>query len=102
MNTALDITGLLVFDGMRFCQYIEGARNDVLTSMVRIRADPLQADVKVVHEGPVAERHFQRFATGYVAIDDEDTPVGIENLDSEQAMQKFLALIPRLDLDPVY
>ena len=102
MSAALGITGLLVFDGMRFCQYIEGARNDVLTLMERIRADPRQTDVKVVHEGPVAERRFQRFATGYVGSDDEDAPVWIEDLDGEQAMQQFLALIPKLALDPVY
>jgi hypothetical protein len=99
-NAARDITGLLVFDGMHFCQQIEGTRNDVLKLMEQIRTDPRHMDVTVVHEGSLIERRFERFAMGYVASGDEDALMRIGQGDGEQALEQFLALIPTLALDP--
>ena len=99
-NAARDITGLLVFDGLHFCQQIEGARDDVLTLIERIRSDPRHSDVRIAHEGPLNQRRFQRFSMGYAANDDEAALVRIEDIDGDHALQQFLALIPGLALDP--
>ena len=99
-NAARDITGLLVFDGMRFCQQIEGERGDVLALMERIRSDPRHENVTIAHQGPLDQRRFQRFSMGYVANDDEAALVRIEDIDGDHALEQFLALIPGLALDP--
>mgnify|MGYP001556989196 CR=1 FL=1 len=99
-NAELDLTGLLVFDGLHFCQQIEGSREEVLKLMKAIQADTRHTGVKVVHQGPLAERRFLRFTMGYVASDDEDALMRIEQADGAQALQQFLALIPELALDP--
>ena len=41
-NSEHDITGLLIFDGMRFCQQLEGSSKQVLALMERITQDPRQ------------------------------------------------------------
>lgn len=98
-NEAAAITGLLVFDGMRFCQQIEGPRKEVLALIERIRQDPRHVNVEILHHAPLAERRFRRFSLGYPATDDVDVLACIEDAGPEQAMAQFLALLPTIDLD---
>ncbi len=98
-NEAAGVTGLLVFDGMRFCQQIEGPRKQVLALIERIRQDPRHVNVEILHHGSLAERRFRRFSLGYVTVDDVDVLARIEDAGPEQAMAQFLALIPSVDLD---
>ena len=53
-NQERGITGLLIFDGQRFCQQLEGSQKQVLSLVERIRADPRHTDVHVVHHGALA------------------------------------------------
>jgi hypothetical protein len=99
-NERLGITGLLVFDGVRFCQQLEGAHKQVLKLMETIREDPRHAGVEVVHHGPLAQPRFRRFALGFVQAGQEDALQAIEQADGEAALLRFLALVPMLDLDP--
>lgn len=98
-NQQAGITGLLVFDGMRFCQQIEGPRKAVLALTERIRQDPRHVHVEILHHGPLAERRFRRFSLGYAATDEADVLARIEDAGPEQAMALFLALLPGIDLD---
>jgi hypothetical protein len=98
-NQEADITGLLVFDGMRFCQQLEGPRKAVLALMERIQQDPRHVNVEILHHAPLQERRFRRFSLGYAATDDPDVLARIENAGPEQAMAQFLALLPSVDLD---
>ena len=36
VNAELDVTGLLIFDGQRFCQQLEGPQKAVLLSLIHI------------------------------------------------------------------
>ncbi|MBA4328885.1 MAG: blue light sensor protein [Polaromonas sp.] len=98
-NQEAGITGLLVFDGMRFCQQIEGPRKAVLALIERIRQDPRHINVEILHHAPLAERRFRRFSLGYAATDDAEILARIEDAGPEQAMTLFLALLPGIDLD---
>lgn len=98
-NEAAGITGLLVFDGMRFCQQIEGTRKAVLGLIQRIEQDPRHVNVEILHHGPLAERRFRRFSLGYAAMDDVDVLARIEESGPEQAMAHFLEMLPGLDLE---
>lgn len=58
-NPGLDITGMLVFGGGVFFQWIEGPRDHVLRLMDRIRADPRHRQVVTLSESEeVRERLF--------------------------------------------
>ena len=97
----LGITGLLIFDGMRFCEQMEGSRKDVLAQLARIRQDTRHINLRVVHQGPLAVRRFRRFSMGYTTLDDDDDDAlgRLEALTGQDAIAAFLALLSTLDLD---
>ena len=98
-NNSLDITGLLVFDGMHFCEHMEGREADVLAQLARIREDKRHADLRVVHQGPLAGRRFSRFSMGYTTLDDDDTLEQLQTMKGQPAVDTFLTLLSSLDLD---
>ncbi|MES2189434.1 MAG: BLUF domain-containing protein [Pseudomonadota bacterium] len=98
-NESQNITGLLIFDGMRFCQQLEGERKPVMALLERIRQDPRHTNVEVIHHAPLAERRFRRFSLGYTTVDDADLLGQLEQLDGQHAMDYFAGLLPTLDLD---
>ncbi len=97
-NAAADITGLLIFDGMRFCQQIEGPRKEVLALTQRIRQDSRHVNLEILRHGPLQARRFKRFALAYAGVDDVDVLAHMERTDPEQALTQFLALLPGLDM----
>lgn len=97
-NQQRDITGLLIFDGQRFCQQLEGTQKQVLSLIERIRLDPRHTDVNVVHHGPLAARRFKQFNLGYASVDDEDVLARLEQLDGQAAMDAFTAMLSTVDL----
>ena len=99
-NDANDITGLLVFDGMRFCQQIEGSQKQVLALLERIRDDGRHTDLEVVYHGPLAQRRFRNFSLAYTTADDETALAELEKLDDRAAVAAFLKLLDTLDLAP--
>ena len=98
-NLAGNITGVLVFDGMRFCQHLEGNRKQVLALMERIRQDPRHMQVEVVYHGALHERRFRHFSLGYPTLDDADLLEKIGNLDGTVALNAFWDMLTTLDLD---
>lgn len=98
-NPRIGITGLLIFDGMRFCEQMEGNQKDVLAQLERIRQDTRHINLRVVHQGPLAGRKFRRFSMGYTTLDDDDALGRLEALTGQEAIAAFQALLPSLDLD---
>ena len=98
-NESQNITGLLVFDGMRFCQQLEGERKPVMALLERISQDPRHTNVEVLHHAPLEARRFRRFSLGYTTVDDVDVLEKLEQLDGQAAMDFFVSLISTLDLD---
>lgn len=97
-NEAADITGLLVFDGMQFCQHIEGPRKAVLALTERIRQDTRHVDVDILYHGPLAQRRFRCFGLGYTAVEEVDVLPLLRDVGAEAALAQFLALVATLDL----
>jgi hypothetical protein len=99
-NKQRDITGLLIFDGMRFGQQLEGKRGDVLVLLERIVHDPRHVNIEVLHQAPLAERRFGGFSLGYTTADDGDELGRLEKMQGRAALDAFLALQARADLGP--
>jgi hypothetical protein len=59
------ITGLLVFDGQRFCQHLEGPREAVDALMQQIEDDPRHIDIRVVYAAPLRVRRYTGFGMGW-------------------------------------
>lgn len=100
-NASEGITGLLVFDGMRFCQHFEGPRRQVLGLLNRLEADPRHTEMRVVYEGELLGRRYRRFDMGLAQTEDdaegEDIAI-LQQLDGAEALERFLALRPRFDI----
>lgn len=97
-NAETGITGLLVFDGMRFCQHFEGPSEQVLSLMRRLQADPRHAEVRVLYEGSLLQRRYQRFEMGFAEVEEHDDLADVHALLGAEALQRFLALRPRFDI----
>ena len=98
-NRSRDITGLLIFDGMHFCQQFEGSDTEVAGLMERIRQDPRHTNIELLHYGPLAERRFKRWSLGYTLMDDVDALARLEQLRGQAAVDAFMGMISSLDLD---
>ena len=99
-NQRRGITGLLIFDGMHFCQQFEGSGAEVAALMERIRQDPRHTDVAILHQGPLAERRFRRWSLGYTSVEDVEALARLERLRGQAAVEAFTGMVAGLDLDP--
>ena len=96
-NALRCITGMLVFDGIRFCQYLEGSRQDVLALFERISDDSRHAAVTLIHHGPVQERRFKKFSLAFANGDDFDALSRLQALKGQSGITAFSEMIPALD-----
>lgn len=101
-NSMHGISSLLVFDGWRFCQYIEGASTAVGELAKRIRTDARHADLKVLHQSPLVvplvwAGHSLVFALNY-----DDGLDRFERIRGAQAIPLLADLLPSLDIDPEF
>ncbi|HEX8191565.1 MAG TPA: BLUF domain-containing protein [Allosphingosinicella sp.] len=78
LNALDGITGLLVFDGARFLQIVEGAPDAIDSLVERLRRDTRHAAFEIRDEREVAERSFPhwsmelvRVSAGYLAAREE-------------------------------
>ncbi|MDB5827281.1 MAG: blue light sensor protein [Variovorax sp.] len=97
-NAVRQISGLLVFDGLRFCQHIEGPPRELMRLMDRIGQDPRHTDVRVVYEGALDARRYRRFDMGYADIEGPSAMAGVRELDGAEALAHFLALRSGFDV----
>ena len=100
-NRAHDISGILVFDGERFCQFLEGEREDVLTLTRRIEADPRHVQFTIVHQAFAGEqRRFPHWDMAY-ALDTHGTVMqALVNLRGPNATAFLQERVPELELHP--
>lgn len=97
-NQQLDITGLLVFDGMYFCQQLEGSAQELESLMQRIRQDPRHTDIAVLHHGPLTQRRFRHFSLGYTSVEDVEALERLQRLQGQAAVEAFVGLLSGLDM----
>lgn len=98
-NQQLGITGVLVFDGGRFCQLIEGAQPAVVALAQRIRQDPRHTSYRVLFEGVDDSTPVQwRWRTGYCEPDELDLFEDDSDGDPAQLLAAFVRRLPNWDL----
>ena len=97
-NAACSITGVLIFDGVRFCQQIEGRQKDVLALMERIYQDTRHFNIEMFHHGPLPERRFNHFSLGFANVEEVAVLERLEQLEGQAGVDEFMALIATLSL----
>lgn len=68
LNALDGITGLLVFNGERFCQTIEGAPAAIDDLVVRLKRDPRHTDFTVIQDEGADGRRFRSWDMQLLAI----------------------------------
>lgn len=99
-NMAQGISSLLVFDGWRFCQYIEGGDAAVGELAGRIRADARHTDVKVLHQGPPVTLLALGGHSLVYALSYDDSLDRLEQIRGAQAIALLAGLLPSFDMEP--
>lgn len=97
-NAAHGITGLLVFDGLHFCQLLEGAASQVEPLIARIRQDTRHVNLQTLYTATPAARHFDAFSMGYAHVEEGEPLHALTQHHGHAALQALLALLPGLDL----
>ena len=94
------ITGLLVFDGDTFCQYVEGPPEAVEALLQRLHADPRHEQLQILIDGALPEgRRFSDWRLGYVDSFEHDELGILRALRGDAALACFENLVPRLDVE---
>lgn len=99
-NPTLGVGGLLIFDGGRFCQYIEGDAGSVSALAEQIRVDRRHVNFRVLYQshfaGPnLLAEHGLEYALCYDGCLD-----CFEGVTEASAMALLHDLLPRLDMEP--
>ena len=68
-NARAGVSGLLVFDGKRFLQALEGPEDAVTATYRRIKADPRHRATVILSQRTVAERQFGDWAMAWTRAD---------------------------------
>lgn len=67
-NAAISVTGLLLFDGERYIQILEGKAEDVEGLFSTISNDPRHSNLELLHKGSIAGRSFETWRMAYEAL----------------------------------
>jgi hypothetical protein len=97
-NAKTGITGMLVFDGERFCQHLEGEEITVRRMYETLLRDDRHYDVRVLHSGPSTQRKFRRFTMGFATLGDVELLRELVELEGERAMRAFAGIVPLIDM----
>jgi len=101
-NTAHGISSLLVFDGGRFCQYIEGASVAVGELADRIRTDARHTDLQVLNQVPPVTPLVLRGHSLVYALNYDDSLDRFEQTRGAQAIALLSGQLPTFDLEPEF
>ncbi|QNP48690.1 BLUF domain-containing protein [Diaphorobacter aerolatus] len=100
LNAIRGITGLLVFDGESFAQYVEGARQSIEALRLALMADRRHTDLRqLAYLHDIKERAFESWSLGYTDVDAGGLDIdAINQLTGRQALNVFVLATTELDI----
>lgn len=91
-NIERGVTGILIFDGLQFCQFLEGPKDVVCSLLAWIARDKRHNKLKVLCQGTVSKRKFGDFSMGLATLgDDEEFLQELTQMKGRSAMKKFMS-----------
>lgn len=99
-NQTHGITGILIFDGQQFCQYLEGPPRIIDDLIERIATDPRHVMFTALYQAKdLHTRRFQEWSMAYVSIGDNDEPLSVlTKLQGIHSVDRLQAWLPQLDM----
>jgi Sensors of blue-light using FAD len=100
-NAERALSGVLLFDGHRFCQLLEGPEESLAQTRQSIVGDPRHEFMTPLVDRPLAgATTLDVWQAGYCEADDLDVLIGPERLGDDRTMAAFRAIVSRADLSP--
>ena len=99
-NPALGVGGLLIFDGGRFCQYIEGGAEVVGALAEQIRVDTRHVNFRVLYQSPFEGPYLLPERGLEYGLCYDDCLDRFEGVFDASAITLLHDLHPRLDMEP--
>ena len=100
-NAQRQLAGVLLFDGHRFCQRLEGPAASIALVRRSLETDPRHEFMTVLVDRPhAALAPTEPWQAGYCGPDDLDQLVGPERLAPEEVIAKFSHIVSCSDLSP--
>jgi Sensors of blue-light using FAD len=100
-NAEFGLKGVLLFDGHRFCQLLEGPAAGLTSVRNAIAVDPRHEFMCVlVDRALVGAPTAAQWEAGYCGPDELELFLGPDRLSADDTMARFHALITRSDLSP--
>ena len=97
-NKEHQITGMLIFDGQRFCQYIEGPHQPLQDLISAIEKDPRHTEfTPKIACFDQKTRLFSQWSMAYVLVDDVEPLDEITASEGSQMLEKLQSMMPMLD-----
>jgi hypothetical protein len=99
-NRQHQLDSVLVFDGWRFCQYLEGEVAEVCELVELIRSDIRHTGFKLLHQGLADGRGLAGGHGLVYALCYDDSLDAVEPMRGHAALERFAELLPTFDLEP--
>lgn len=100
-NRLADLCGILVFDGWRFFQYIEGSEESVLQLVCTLRQDKRHHQfVELLSEPFAGPCLFRNWSMGYAVTADETLLSSLVHLEPRALIERIPELVSCIDLEP--
>jgi hypothetical protein len=100
-NHLAGVTGILVFDGWRFFQYLEGADHSVCEIVEKIRLDQRHHNyVELLSRTFAGPRQFSQWSMGYAFSTDEELLATFTTLSTPDLLQNMPKLVADIDMEP--
>lgn len=100
-NHLAGITGILVFDGWRFFQYMEGPEETVRHLVGELRLDPRHDNYVELLSSPFSgPRRFQKWSMGYSVSADESLLMTFTHLNAAELIDNMPDLVANIDFEP--
>lgn len=102
-NNALSgVTSLLIFDGLNFCQYLEGAKATLDILLQRIIQDERHAEVRILGQGKLEQgRRFSQWPVAFALTNEPEALNIFHSLNDESPFELLESLLPSLDLGDI-
>lgn len=98
-NAIHGITGVLVFDGALFCQYLEGDDDEVDGILHSIRHDLRHADLTVLAEAGIRRRRYNVWSMALARAFDATLIGSLAAIPSPDVADRIKDLLPTCDLE---
>ena len=100
-NALKNICGILIFDGLRIFQYLEGHQKQVTDLYEVIRQDPRHTQVDTLFQTPLSgKKKFNQWAMGYANTDDADFLVILKQQPPELIVSRLGSIHQQVDFEP--